>query len=79
MYGCIEIFCNKKHGPPMTSANHDISEDVWGHEDRGVGSRMDVELGDGSAAAAATKTAGNFEVGERRGCDAGDWGRERGG
>jgi hypothetical protein len=45
MYGCIEIFCNKKHGPPMTSANHDISEDVWGHEDRGVGSRMDVDWG----------------------------------
>ena len=64
MYGLIEFFYNKKHGPPMTSANHDITEDVWGHEDRGVEAKSgskDLELGQDEEAATASRAA--HEVG----------------
>lgn len=54
IYGLIEFFYNKKHGPPMTSANHDVTEDVWGHEGGGLevksGSK-DLEAGVGEAGA----------------------------
>jgi hypothetical protein len=63
IYGLIEFFYNKQHGPPMTSANHDVAEDVWGHEDGGVEAKSgskDLELGAGEAA--ASKVA-DHEVG----------------
>lgn len=76
LYGIVEFFYNKKHGPPMTSANHDITEDVWGGHEGDAGGLGDGQPGTGSKdieAGALGREVGEGCTSKADDCKVGGW------